>query len=283
MKIKYKTWVRPTRKTMGSCPRVTRYRTPNCTSATTLLKINDMANEDLLSHFEEAVKFIREGQEKGNVLVHCFFGVSRSATLVTCFLMKKYKISVDEALQRIKSRRRCVGPNSGFLAQLLLYQIMGTSLVENNLQYRLYRLQHASTSMVKGGKKHLDEKYQNLVLPDPRFSPNSDLVAYKCRICRSPLISQDSVLPHCQGETPSWNDSKWSAKADKLPICNKGIFTFPISWMKDASSTLQGKLTCPKCQAKVGTYNWCGGCRCPCEAKIIPAFYFIPSKLDKCI
>ncbi|XP_042242891.1 dual specificity protein phosphatase MPK-4-like isoform X2 [Homarus americanus] len=248
-----------------------------------LYLVNDMANEDLLSHFEEAVAFIDDGQKKGNVLVHCYFGVSRSATLVTCYLMKKYKMSVDEALQRVKSRRRCVGPNSGFLGQLLLYQMMGWNLVENNLQYRLYRLKAAAASMVICGKKDMDEKFQNLVQQDPRLHSNYNFVAYKCRTCRSPLINQDFILPHCHGETPVWSDSKWSGAANNLHTCDEGIFTLPISWMKEVTSTLQGKLFCPKCQAKVGTYNWCAGCDCPCGAKIIPGFYFIPSKIDKCM
>ncbi|XP_071517618.1 dual specificity protein phosphatase MPK-4-like isoform X2 [Panulirus ornatus] len=247
------------------------------------IQVDDMANEDLLSHFEEAARFIDDGQRKGNVLVHCYFGVSRSATLVTCFLMKKYKISVDEALQRIKSKRRCVGPNSGFLAQLLLYQMMGWNLVENNVQYLLYKLQTAATSLIEGNRKLFEERYQTLVQPDPRTSSSSVPVAYSCRICRSPLIRKDSILPHCQGENPVWSDCKWSGSMHNLPICTKGIFTLPICWMKDTTEILQGKLFCPKCQAKVGTYNWCAGCRCPCEAKITPAFYFIPSKVDKCL
>ena len=43
-----------------------------------ILQVNvaDMAKEDLLSHFEKSNKFIKEGIHHGNVLVHCYHGVS---------------------------------------------------------------------------------------------------------------------------------------------------------------------------------------------------------------
>ncbi|KAK8745880.1 hypothetical protein OTU49_000069 [Cherax quadricarinatus] len=217
------------------------------------IQVNDMIHEDLLSHFEEAIKFIEDGQEKGNVLVHW-----------------------------LRLQRRCVCPNSGFMAQLLLFQTMGMTLHHTNLGFHLYRLHHAAASVVKSDQISLEEKYQDLVQPDPQLG-SSDLVAYKCRSCRCALISQDCILPHCPGEAPSWSDSKWSRRRDNLPMCHQGIFTLPIAWMTDATRTLQGKLLCPKCHAKIGTYSWSAACRCPCDAKISPAFYFIPSKLDKCL
>ena len=58
------------------------------------------------------------GQEAGSVLVHCYHGKSRSAALVTAFLMAKYKMSVEKALGLLKSKRKSVNPNPGFMAQL---------------------------------------------------------------------------------------------------------------------------------------------------------------------
>ena len=45
-----------------------------------ILQVNvaDMVNEDLLSHFEKSNKFVKEGIHHGNVLVHCYHGVSLS-------------------------------------------------------------------------------------------------------------------------------------------------------------------------------------------------------------
>ncbi|XP_068201873.1 dual specificity protein phosphatase MPK-4-like isoform X2 [Palaemon carinicauda] len=254
------------------------------------IEVDDMENEDLLAHFEEANAFIEDGQLKGNVLVHCFFGVSRSTTLVISYLMKKHKLTLDEAFQRVKSKRRCVGPNSGFLKQLLVYQNMQWNVIEDNIQYRLYRLAGAAFSLrsafsvTKEGTVQFRDKFQDLVQPDPRISSSeSDLVALRCKICRSALVRKGSLLPHCPGESPGWCDGKWSGRFQNFSLCAEGIYTLPIAWMGDITSQLQGKLGCPKCQAKIGSYSWVSGHQCPCGANIKPAFHFIPSKVDRCL
>ena len=50
--------------------------------------VPDMPDADLLSEFELAVGFIAEGVASKGVLVHCYHGVSRSATLLAAYLMK---------------------------------------------------------------------------------------------------------------------------------------------------------------------------------------------------
>ncbi|XP_056640768.1 uncharacterized protein LOC130901217 [Diorhabda carinulata] len=88
------------------------------------IKLPDVCSSDLLSYFDEAYEFIREGVNKGAVLVHCQMGVSRSATIVIAYLMKKYNITYREALDRVKMKR-CVFPNQGFVSQLESYRDMG--------------------------------------------------------------------------------------------------------------------------------------------------------------
>ena len=55
--------------------------------------VPDMTEADLLSEFEAAVAFIAEGVASKGVLVHCYHGVSRSATVVLAFLMKQRKMT----------------------------------------------------------------------------------------------------------------------------------------------------------------------------------------------
>lgn len=42
-------------------------------------------------------------------------GVSRSATIVIAYLMKKRKLSYDDAFKFVKTRRVIVWPNDGFI------------------------------------------------------------------------------------------------------------------------------------------------------------------------
>lgn len=55
------------------------------------------------------------------MLVHCYLGISRSPTLVTMYIMRKYNLNMEKALWKIKSKRRQVNPNAGFIKQLTEY------------------------------------------------------------------------------------------------------------------------------------------------------------------
>lgn len=64
---------------------------------------------------------MKKGLHEGNVLVHCRMGISRSASLVIAFLMRKYKCGYDKAFVKVKDRRPIVHPNTGFVSQLKQY------------------------------------------------------------------------------------------------------------------------------------------------------------------
>ena len=105
-----------------------------------LFQITDLPEEDLLSHFHASNAFIEEGLSKeGAVLVHCYRGRSRSATVVAAFLMQKHGHSADRALTKVKTKREIVQPHDQFLAQLKLYENMDFTLDPENLQYKMFR------------------------------------------------------------------------------------------------------------------------------------------------
>ena len=84
-----------------------------------------LESTDLLKHtnnFDETYRFIKEAKDNnGTVLVHCKMGMSRSASSVIAFLMKEYKLSNKEALEKVKKARPIVQPNSSFVKQLIEY------------------------------------------------------------------------------------------------------------------------------------------------------------------
>ncbi|CAL0330069.1 unnamed protein product [Lupinus luteus] len=78
-------------------------------------------NEDfnISSIFEEACDFIDHVEQKGQrVLVHCFEGRSRSATMVLAYLMIRKKFTLLEAWNALKRVHRRAQPNDGFAKTL---------------------------------------------------------------------------------------------------------------------------------------------------------------------
>lgn len=73
---------------------------------------------------EVGYHFINEAiSTNNNILIHCMAGISRSVSLVTYFIMKKYCVPFDNAINFIKKKREIASPNHSFKSQLRQYQI----------------------------------------------------------------------------------------------------------------------------------------------------------------
>lgn len=87
--------------------------------------VEDTRSEGILGHFDSIVDWIQRALANGGqVMVHCVWGMSRSASFVIAFLMAHRKMSLDDALKHVVARRRIVKPNSGFMCQLKFYEHM---------------------------------------------------------------------------------------------------------------------------------------------------------------
>jgi hypothetical protein len=62
------------------------------------------------------------GSQGGCVLVHCYYGASRSAALVIAYLMRTERMRYREALAYLQMLRPEVYPNDGFDKQLREYE-----------------------------------------------------------------------------------------------------------------------------------------------------------------
>eukprot|EP01016_Furgasonia_blochmanni_P007181 TRINITY_DN12875_c0_g1_i7.p1 TRINITY_DN12875_c0_g1~~TRINITY_DN12875_c0_g1_i7.p1 ORF type:complete len:237 (+),score=28.06 TRINITY_DN12875_c0_g1_i7:61-711(+) len=88
-----------------------------------VIEADDIETYNLSVYFEKAHEFIEFHRNRGtNVYVHCFAGVSRSATIIIAYLMKKFSWNFEKSYKFAKAKRRQVWPNSGFIRQLRNYE-----------------------------------------------------------------------------------------------------------------------------------------------------------------
>lgn len=87
-----------------------------------IIEADDEADYDLSQHFDTALEFIGKHLETGNVFVHCFAGVSRSATVVIAYLLKEWRKSLTEVTKYVKQKRGVASPNRGFYKQLMEFE-----------------------------------------------------------------------------------------------------------------------------------------------------------------
>ncbi|XP_071111624.1 dual specificity protein phosphatase 12-like [Haliotis cracherodii] len=246
----------------------------------------DLQDTDLLTYFDECVEFINEGRNKGGILVHCFAGMSRSATMVIAYMMAKCQTDLQEALAYVKKMRSIIRPNRGFMEQLQLYEDMGCHIDKKHNGFRMYKLNQLALRVQAG--VYSGEVPSDMFAADPD-SPGQDDVVYKCRKCRTSLFRKSVLLSHAIGEGESAFDwrGKQSAnqrtdedKAKSEMICKKSLFIEPVKWMAGTVENIEGKLFCPKCSSKIGSFIWYGE-RCPCGSWVAPAFHIQNSKVDE--
>ena len=80
--------------------------------------LNDNNKDDIERYLNDTYNIIEEfnknNTENKNILIHCFMGKSRSASIIIYYIMKKYNKTFEEALIEIKRKRNIVNPNIKF-------------------------------------------------------------------------------------------------------------------------------------------------------------------------
>lgn len=96
------------------------------------IHLNDQNHENFSNHiFERVNAFISiqtdriknnsEYDNRRNILIHCYMGSSRSATIVAAYMIKKYGYTVEECVKILRSKRDIVNINTQFAENLREY------------------------------------------------------------------------------------------------------------------------------------------------------------------
>ncbi|CAA7398333.1 unnamed protein product [Spirodela intermedia] len=252
--------------------------------------LRDMEEENLLDRLDICLDFIEKGRKEGSILVHCFAGVSRSAAVVTAYLMKSEQKSLEDALESLEQVCEFVCPNDGFKDQLKMFEDMGFKVDPASSIYKRFRLKVLGDSYNRGHK--IDS---SIFGADPGLPPLSSLPeaapkqnvpakAYRCKKCRRVVALQENVVGHTPGEGEACFG--WQKRRSGNPFNRRGesdcssIFVEPLRWMTEVEGGgLEGKLSCIHCEARLGYFNW-SGIQCSCGSWITPAFQIHKNRVD---
>jgi dual specificity phosphatase 12 len=254
----------------------------------------DLPTEDLLTKLPDCVQYINEAVvSEESVLVHCSYGQSRSPTVVVAYLMWSKGESLRDTLNHCERVCRDIQPNPGFIHQLKMWEAMKCSLDVGYKLFRAYRLKLWTKEMRENGFT------ESLGLAEDPGVMKMDGRIYKCRKCRRGLFRDMNVLQHELGE--GQESFKWSKRDEVLtpptssaslhqthtPLTTPSssaectsLFIEPIEWMGPLIIGSHSSLiTCPKCSAKLGSFNWAGS-QCSCGRWVVPSFQVHKNKVD---
>ncbi|XP_030926243.1 dual specificity protein phosphatase 12-like [Quercus lobata] len=254
--------------------------------------IRDMESEDLLDYLDVCFDFIDQNRKEGSVLVHCFAGVSRSAAIITAYLMRTEHLSQEDALESLKQSCEFVCPNDGFIEQLKMFEEMGFKVDRASPIYKRFRLKVLGESYNRGEKIEsskfgADPGLATEVSSEVEVASNlgnNRTPAYRCKKCRRVVALQENVVDHIPGEGETsfeWRKRKSGNPYNKSEESEcSSIFVEPLQWMTAVKEgAMEGKLSCAHCEARLGFFNW-SGIQCSCGSWITPAFQIHKSRVD---
>ncbi|GJQ08460.1 hypothetical protein GpartN1_g251.t1 [Galdieria partita] len=102
---------------------------------------------------------------------------------------------------------------------------------------------------------------------------------YTCRRCSFVLFWDTDLMEHNEHKTQAFPGDNQKRESDLGSRSCSSLFLQQVPWSQDLSND-EGKLTCPKCNCRVGSYTWYGE-RCSCGNWITPSLKIPKRRVDR--
>lgn len=182
------------------------------------LMANDNQYSDLITYFPETYQLICHCVESQRpILVHCAAGISRSATIVCAYVMKKRGMTVQNAIAWVKHRRTIINPNPSFRTQLEIYQRMGYTLRAGDRYFRNYLMRLYLRNIA------------------PNFSVDKYLERLKVAVDLTGVDNIEYGPFFCcvRCGTPSFNEIHVVRRWDSVGQICPDVYIEPLAWMTE--------------------------------------------------
>ncbi|KAI7936887.1 hypothetical protein MJO28_015786 [Puccinia striiformis f. sp. tritici] len=146
--------------------------------------VDDTERTNICEWFDSVAIWIQARLDDPNgygVLIHCVAGVSRSTTLLAAYLMKAYRLTTDEAIGFIGSKRPQVQPNDFFIHQLEMFERCNFEWNPvKHQEQRRFLMSFVADEMKDGaGTEKLILAYYPSPAPSPAENPSLTMTALK--------------------------------------------------------------------------------------------------------
>ncbi|XP_068202533.1 E3 ubiquitin-protein ligase RNF180-like [Palaemon carinicauda] len=108
----------------------------------------------------------------------------------------------------------------------------------------------------------------------------------RCRKCRKVLLADPEGLLNAHGQKHQGGrdcaeSTECTLMSEKSCLyLSEDSYPQFITDALDTSSWTKGKLNCPACQARIGSFNYVSGSHCTCGSHIVPQVHLLVSKVD---
>lgn len=194
-----------------------------------VINLEDSPDANIYQYLYDAVEFVDDAiAQKGNVFVHCYAGISRSASIVLAYIMaiKKYKLA--DALTALQDARSICQPNSGFMFQLKCFEWV-LNLADEPAQYPAiytgpifnnYKFDFGLLDLIFDAS--LDDKYKKIITVSsytiPAFRPGFIQHTFNQYAWEPKLFHTFDVLDYLDSNPASDKDNKILILADNMAI-----------------------------------------------------------------